>query len=281
METLLFSEITKNSGGISIQETVFLEKDQYVEHGHDFYEILFITEGLLIHTVNQKKIPMTKDMLYFIRPGDVHSFQRDRQYQRASLINIAFDAELFQRLCPSPDILGILRPLIRLSPIETNYLLHQIEQIQRVDKSDRQTVYSINCAIILSALSILLTKSRLPADISPPWLEKSISLLAKDNNYILGLKRLVELSGVSQEHLTREMTKHYGITPTKLINQYRLEHACRLLKTNSADITAAAMDSGFSSLSYFNRVFRSVYGCTPTEYCKSQELFGLDLERMK
>ena len=53
------------------------------------------------------------------------------------------------------------------------------------------------------------------------------------------------------------------------LNHYRTAEACRLLAdpTRSGDkLIAIALDSGFASLASFNRVFRAVAGCTPTDY---------------
>ena len=47
---------------------------------------------------------------------------------------------------------------------------------------------------------------------------------------------------------------------------YTQEHAMLLLSDPDIPVTEAALQSGFSSLSTFLRVFRSVKQCTPTEF---------------
>lgn len=52
------------------------------------------------------------------------------------------------------------------------------------------------------------------------------------------------------------------------LNHYRVIEACRLLETRARDekLIAIALDSGFASLASFNRVFRAINGCTPSDY---------------
>lgn len=52
------------------------------------------------------------------------------------------------------------------------------------------------------------------------------------------------------------------------LNHYRVGHACRLLDQGDRDtkLIAIAQDSGFASLPSFNRAFRALRGCSPSEY---------------
>ena len=50
------------------------------------------------------------------------------------------------------------------------------------------------------------------------------------------------------------------------MNRYRVQHACRLLRSTGDSITAIALQSGFSTIRNFNRAFREETGMTPREY---------------
>jgi len=53
------------------------------------------------------------------------------------------------------------------------------------------------------------------------------------------------------------------------LNHYRVAEACRLLEDQGRSdekLVAIALDSGFASLASFNRAFRAIAGCTPSEY---------------
>lgn len=53
----------------------------------------------------------------------------------------------------------------------------------------------------------------------------------------------------------------------ELVNRYRIADACRLLDEPAAHaVLAISLECGFASLGPFNRAFKAVQGCTPTEY---------------
>jgi AraC-like DNA-binding protein len=63
--------------------------------------------------------------------------------------------------------------------------------------------------------------------------------------------------------------KTFGTTLNALITRHRIAHAQRRLITTSERIVNIAHDSGFDSLSRFNRAFKEIAGVTPREYRKT------------
>ncbi len=79
--------------------------------------------------------------------------------------------------------------------------------------------------------------------------------------------------GVTTRQVQRAF-ENLGVTPTKFLMAKRLEFArSQLEKRNSGArdelISNIAYGAGFSDLSYFNRRFRDVFGCSPGEYGES------------
>ena len=79
------------------------------------------------------------------------------------------------------------------------------------------------------------------------------------------LKRLSEVSGMSEKYLCRFFKEFTGCTPIEYINRARIEHASVLLAFHRATVTDAAMESGFNDLSYFSRIFKRYKGVRPSE----------------
>jgi AraC family transcriptional regulator, melibiose operon regulatory protein len=63
--------------------------------------------------------------------------------------------------------------------------------------------------------------------------------------------------------------KTFGTTLNVLITQHRVAHAQRQLLTTREKVVHIAHDSGFDSLSRFNRAFKQVAGVTPRQYRKT------------
>lgn len=80
------------------------------------------------------------------------------------------------------------------------------------------------------------------------------------------VEELSHLMNLSSRSLQRKLLALTGLNPVEFIRMVRIKYAARLITEKGAGISEAAYASGFSSLSYFSRVFKEVMGVTPTCY---------------
>jgi signal transduction histidine kinase/DNA-binding LacI/PurR family transcriptional regulator/AraC-like DNA-binding protein len=71
--------------------------------------------------------------------------------------------------------------------------------------------------------------------------------------------------GLSERYLTRCFHKEMSVTPVEYLNRYRLKQAKVMLGTG-ANVTETALAVGFSSVSYFTRLFEKEVGVSPGVY---------------
>ena len=74
------------------------------------------------------------------------------------------------------------------------------------------------------------------------------------------------ICGFSESHFMKYFKAHMAVSFTEYLNDYRLTIAARLLLSSSDSIGNIAVDTGFDNLSYFNRIFKKKYHCTPSEF---------------
>lgn len=91
-----------------------------------------------------------------------------------------------------------------------------------------------------------------------------------DQNYMddITLEDLAGLAGYSTFHFSRLFKKYSNTTFINFLNHRRVKAAELYLAEEECSITDIAMRAGFTSLTTFNRVFKSIKGCTPSEYKK-------------
>ncbi|MEM0965459.1 MAG: helix-turn-helix transcriptional regulator [Verrucomicrobiota bacterium] len=80
------------------------------------------------------------------------------------------------------------------------------------------------------------------------------------------LGMIADQVGLGRERLSRLFHASLGITFSEYLNQVRLDHCRELLRNSRKPITDCAFESGFQSLSQFNRRFKAAEGITPGEY---------------
>ena len=64
-------------------------------------------------------------------------------------------------------------------------------------------------------------------------------------------------------HKVRNLT---GKTPTELVRDIRLKHACLLLKRTNINMSELAVNIGFLTAENFIKVFKEKFGLSPLEY---------------
>lgn len=80
------------------------------------------------------------------------------------------------------------------------------------------------------------------------------------------LEELGRLVGCSPFYLSRLFSQEAGMTIQQYIRQVRMERAASLLSTGKCNVTEAAMEVGYNSLSHFSSAFHETFGCCPGLY---------------
>jgi AraC-like DNA-binding protein len=80
------------------------------------------------------------------------------------------------------------------------------------------------------------------------------------------LEELGRRVGCSPFYLSRQFSEATGLTIQQYLRQARLERAAELLREGRHNVTQAALEVGYNSLSHFTVAFREVFGCCPGLY---------------
>ena len=70
----------------------------------------------------------------------------------------------------------------------------------------------------------------------------------------------------SRRECNRTFQTQLHTTPFEYLLNIRLQQACQYLVNSSHSITDISISCGFSSTSYFTKLFREKFGCSPREY---------------
>ena len=80
------------------------------------------------------------------------------------------------------------------------------------------------------------------------------------------LEELGKKIGCSHFYLSRIFSAQTGQTITQHLRQLRMERAAELLKSGEFNVTEAALEVGYASLSHFSAAFHETFGCCPGLY---------------
>ena len=82
----------------------------------------------------------------------------------------------------------------------------------------------------------------------------------------LRLTKLAALANVVPTSLCHIFRQQAGTTVSAYIGRVRIRHAAEMLCNTSEPVKTIAYECGFSTLTNFNRLFKRIMGCTPTEW---------------
>jgi len=142
--------------------------------------------------------------------------------------------------------------------------LDEIARHETVPKNQRARYVS---ALVETFLLTLLSELQQPAPPDPAGsalvieTEKMVHTLLADSG--LTIARLAAGLGCSTDHLSRRFHKERGITLNAWIARERIRYARELLADPRYNVSEVAWACGFTTASYFIRIFRGQTGVTP------------------
>lgn len=77
------------------------------------------------------------------------------------------------------------------------------------------------------------------------------------------IHRLAQVSAVSVAYFAREFKKAFGLPPHRYLLTRRIERAMSLLRDTDLPVTEIALQTGWTSLGTFGRIFRDITGASP------------------
>ncbi len=218
--------------------------------------------------------------IILIAPGTLHEYLAVEPGGEKMIL--LFDISRHAQVSSLVPLLKTLPPYVHVKqseyPVETARLQNYFWDIERLygnsDEFLQISVYSLVTLILAQIGSMHLGDARLPVD-SGDSQARNIEKLVHVTNYIdahrnedLTMEQLADLAGFSKYHFERLFKSCMGISCYQYITKRRVMMAQELLSDTDLSVTDIAMQSGFFSLSTFNRVFKDMNGCSPTEYRK-------------
>ncbi len=95
---------------------------------------------------------------------------------------------------------------------------------------------------------------------------KCIDYIGQHYKDDLSLDFIAKIAGFSKYHFLRWFKQYSKMTFNDYLLQIRIKAAESMLNDLNIPITDVALESGFQSITTFNRVFKNMKKCTPTEY---------------
>lgn len=259
------------------------------EHEHDFVEVFYVLSGSIAHYCNNEKEILETGDMFFLRPFVKHYFKRSGACIHR---DICFPKNIFVEAC---NFAGggynvydnFFKPCgykkIKLGVEDLSFFEKRLSIIlQR--QTDAQIIPVLINSLAVNVINFFLEKNT-PSFITanaPSWFLNFLSLFHKNDVIKNGLPQIKEYFNFSNSYICRCFKKYTGKTMIEYLNEIRLNYAAVLLLSTQLSILDIAESVGFASVGYFNKIFKSRYGITPTTFRNTPPRQGKpETERLK
>ena len=145
-----------------------------------------------------------------------------------------------------------------------------------VENPAELSTFKIACAMN-QIMMLLFTKCRIKKPIDPDsatiedepeYIAKAVDYLRENYRSRITLEDISSFVGLTPTYFSRYFKATTGKTFKSYLNLLRLENTLVDIQQKGMSETRASLVNGFPSVKAFIAVFKSVYGCAPSEYAK-------------
>lgn len=248
-------------------------------HFHDEFELMYIIKGEGVRIVGDRMDYFNKEELVFLGSGVPHVFKNDKN---ASQNEVDYIVVKFNRIIGGQDLFKIpeLAPINRFLKRAGKGLIFSDTTVMKLKKQLIKLAKSKNedrIILLLKVLKILSAQEDYNELSTDTFLlkntsagedrtKKVINYISENYNKNISLEDLASISYMTTNSFCRYFKNRTGKTAFQFIREFRINKACQMLINGEKNISQICFDTGFNSLSSFNRVFKSLKQISATEY---------------
>lgn len=245
-------------------------------HWHDELEGIYVLTGSMDFYLDDRKLTLSSGDFLLITSSAMH-YSKAHDEKDSLFLRLFIQPALFSA---SESLHPLLLPF--LEDRESEFLLLRAEKnpenlkdlLLRMHKllETRPAGFPLECAglvhILLARLYPLIHQSdvimgtHMGPDVEAQ--RRMIAYIRKNYPEKITLADIAEAGLMSRSKCCQLFKKYVNRTPMDFLNTYRLEMSLRLLKETERPISDISLSCGFTSQSYFTKLFTERYHMTPS-----------------
>lgn len=248
-------------------------------HYHSEFELIYVKKGCINFHINKEECTVKEGMVIFINSNIIHCTECTKN----NTVNVLLQ---FKNPADSGYSLRYLSGFIKKNKIpffvfdaqdpDTLVLINFMEEVLSENRGKGNAYKNFINGYLSLIVAFMQRKKILPDSreiLRREEIHKFNPLFEYiDKNYHeqITLEDLSELMHLNEAYLCRIFKDATGGTITEYINYVRIHKAIKMLKTNKT-LSEIAYECGFSSLTYFNRVFKKSRNYSASQYRKLKQ----------
>lgn len=253
-------------------------------HWHREMEFLVVTQGTIEITVEETAYVLQPGECIFINSNMYHS-ARALTGEGCAFFAVVFSYEFLQTDLHTHFGRHYIRPVLKgklgfIEKIQEDgdwqsailKALYEINELDHMKLLEHELMLKTRMYAIWELCfnhAKIIEGASLESSMNQERLEPVLAYIAENYSYEITLKELADIIPMSEGQFCRVFRQTMNRTPVQYLMRYRIIQSCRLLIETDKKIAEIANLAGFNNISYYNKVFLSIVGCTPKEYRNS------------
>ena len=240
-------------------------------HGLPFYQWIQCEQGSGTLYLENRQFSVSPGMGFFLLPHVSHSYCSDQPEIPWIVDFVLFDSYVMERLCAG-TLLEHSGVYYVNNPEDIIKEMHTLYEEPAVPDQAKNAAHSVTLyKMILMLLHRVSATEGSSSQEKNQYVAPVITYIENHFHEPIYLDQLAAISGLSQTYLCHVFKNVTGLCISDYIKQARIRHSKALL-TGSKDIPIrqAGEMCGFTSPSYFNKIFKEIEGISPGEFRKLQ-----------
>ncbi len=266
-------EIIVSKSGLPVNIDIYKTYDRLIpSHWHEHVEILFLYRGTLQIIRNDEKYTLREHDLFIVNSGDIHL---TRSLGSVEVLILLIPLALFRSVITDDQIIRFREYF----PKEELYHdtafqemldhLHTLRILYEQEEDGYQFLFHSSVSLFLHTLYknyVIDQGTEFFKTVRKQVRFKDIIDYVEANyKDPITIKKAASMAALNSEYFCRSFKKNTGSTFMEYVNMVRLTHIHRDLLDTEDSITHLQEQHGFTNNKVFLRMFKEIYGCTPSK----------------
>jgi AraC family cel operon transcriptional repressor len=244
----------------------------YPIHSHDgFHDLAYVVEGVVEQVVNGVSHSCPEGTFIFLRDRDVHSLKASPSALFYGF-NVPVDvlpglmlgiheADAYARFTERPRF-------VIVPPDRRERVANELNQLFELHNGLRgqQLFFRFMLNLFVDDVFPTLEIAEHGTSHMPGWLMRLVRHIESNLEDVQSVASLSQVCGKSREHVSRNVKRFLGCSPTEYVMTLRMERAACYLAQSNRPILDICYSVGFNNPTYFYRSFKRHFGMTPLAY---------------
>ncbi|MCP9768578.1 helix-turn-helix domain-containing protein [Lacihabitans sp. LS3-19] len=270
------SNISMNLDIRRLEDHIAVMDNVHFPHRHDFYNLLYITQGSGTHDIDFKRFEVVPNTLFFMNDTQIHEWNLSDDIQGFTLF---FKKEFYNVAEPMFSLPNL--PFFHNSQNEAQMVFFEENEAMVINHFFEDMLNEFNKrldnheAIIKTLLKIILIRSlrvyqpnfsSSGSSLILSKIRQFESLIETKHSKLKSVREYASIMNMTPNYLNAICSNTLGKTAGEMIRERIILEAKRLLIHTPLSICEMGYNLGYEDCSYFIRVFKKAVGQTPEQF---------------